>query len=179
VYSFFFFPFFIDALFLEDFFCSNVCFFFYYYNFFLYDLLVYEFCFVIWHFFICQSFGFFNLVNSLFEVVLYTRRTSLGIVEFYSLQKSIKIFLDEMGLIFFRLYNPINYAYVNLFIYLIYPLYGSMYVNKIQCFCFESLVINSFEILDLPVLFFISSDMYLEYFSSLVKLAFLYIHFIR
>src|SRR5690606_37178834 len=125
-----------------------------------------------------HSFIFLTLTNNLFGIILYTRLTSLGIIEFYSLQKSIKIFLAEIGLIFFRIYNPLKYQYGNLFIYVVYPLLCSVYVNKVQCFCFESFIINPFEILDLPVLFFISSDIQVEITSSLFKLAFLYIHFI-
>ena len=118
-----------------------------------------------------------NYSDLSFEVFLYTRRTSIGLIEFYSLQRSVIMFFDELGLVFFRLYNPLNHAYINFFIYLVYPLLYSVYVHKIQCFCFESIVINSFEVLDLPVLFSISSDIRFEWMFSFCRLALLYIHF--
>jgi len=148
------------------------------YAFFLHNFVSLEFMFFIWSFFIHRTFFLFDPLLNLFDIVLYTRRTTLGIVEFYSLQKSIKVFVDEVSLIFFRIYNPVHYKYGNIFIYLVYPQYFGVYLSKIQCFCFEAIVVNAFEVLDLPVLFFLSSEIKLELISAFSRVGLLYVHFI-
>jgi len=170
-------PIWVEILLLDDFLCTNSFFSLLFYNFIFCDLSVYEFCFLFLHFVIYNIGNISNYSDLSFEVFLYTRRTSIGLIEFYSLQRSVIMFFDELGLVFFRLYNPLNHAYINFLIYLVYPLVYSVYVHKIQCFCFESIVINSFEVLDLPVLFSISSDIRFEWMFSFCRLALLYIHF--
>lgn len=171
-------PLFSDISFLDNILNTNLFFFPYPYSIFSDNSVLFEFRFSMWFFTTNNTLFSFNLISNLFDVALYTRRTTFGIVEFYSLQKTIKIFVDEVTLIFFRLYNPVNYRYGNIFIYLIYPQYFGIYLSKVQCFCFESIIVNAFEVLDLPVLFLLSSDIKLELISSFPRIGLLYVHFI-
>ena len=43
-------------------------------------------------------------------------------------------------------------------IYIINPNDISAYIFKVQCFCFDEIIIYSFESVDLPILFYISSN---------------------
>jgi len=132
----------------------------------------------VWFFFYFPSRTFVYNLPSILEISLYVRRSPLGLLEFYSLQRQLCLFYDEISLAFFRVYNPTYYSCTCLFIYLVYPLISSVYVNKVQCFCFESLVVHPFETFDLPVLFFICSE--LQHTSNFLsdRLALLYVSFL-
>jgi len=59
---------------------------------------------------------------------------------------------------FFRLYNPTNYIIKGITIYLLSPFEINLYLYKIQCFCFDELLLYSFESIELPILFYIDSS---------------------
>jgi cytochrome c oxidase assembly protein subunit 11 len=56
------------------------------------------------------------------------------------------------------MYNSVGVDITGISIYLIYPTDYLVYFNKIQCFCFEELLLYPYESIDLPVIFFVSND---------------------
>ncbi len=106
--------------------------------------------------------------NSFFYIIYFnTSITNINLVEFISLQNNIYIIPGETYLIFFRLYNPTNFLIKGISIYFISPNEINAFLFKIQCFCFDELILYQFESIDLPILFYISSDILfinIEYF---------------
>ena len=92
-----------------------------------------------------------------FQLIFLSKVGSLGFLEFKTLQETIIVIAGETVLVFFRLYNPTGLNLTCLSYYLIFPNNYTIYVSKLQCFCFDTILINSFESIDLPVLFFIDS----------------------
>ena len=105
---------------------------------------------------------FYNITSDtdIIELILLTKNSNLGLIEFFSLQNKIFMYVGESTLCFFRLYNPTFFDVSCFFIYIIFPEYFIIYVNKLQCFCFELIYISKFESLDLPVLLYISKEIY-------------------
>lgn len=105
--------------------------------------------------------------NSIFLVFFDSFINKQNLVDFYILQKKLYVLLGETTLAFFRIENL---TYNNLSIYSLYNVYPSEYtifLNKVQCFCFEQLLLNPKELVDLPILFYI---------DPLVKTSSLYIN---
>lgn len=75
----------------------------------------------------------------------------------YPLQSRFYTEAGETSLVFFRLINLSNQNYSLITTYTIFPQIAAVYVNKLQCFCFEMLHIKPKEQLDLPVVFFFKS----------------------
>jgi Cytochrome c oxidase assembly protein CtaG/Cox11 len=92
------------------------------------------------------------------EIKFLTYTSSSTVVEFISLQDNIYLHSDETGLCFFRVYNPTEYDVSVLSIYFPYPSEVSLFVGKIQCFCFDLLKCNSYESVELPVLFYLEKE---------------------
>jgi len=99
-----------------------------------------------------------NLNNFLYIITFKASTTNVNLVEFISLQNNIYIVPGETYLIFFRIYNPTNYIIKGISIYFISPNEINLYLFKIQCFCFDELLLYEFESVDLPILFYIVSD---------------------
>lgn len=130
---------------------------------------------VFFGFFIYISFFFFDLYINNFisscdyiEVLFQTSTSNYNFVEFCTLQKYIYIIPNETHLIFFRMYNTVSYEITGISIYLLYPTDFLVYFNKIQCFCFEELLLYPYESIDLPVIFFVSNEIlnYVDFFYS-------------
>ncbi len=102
------------------------------------------------------------------EVLFQTSTSNYNFVEFCTLQKYIYIIPNETHLIFFRMYNTVSYEITGISIYLLYPTDFLVYFNKIQCFCFEELLLYPYESIDLPVIFFVSNEIlnYVDFFYS-------------
>lgn len=102
------------------------------------------------------------------EVLFQTSTSNYNFVEFCTLQKYIYIIPNETHLIFFRMYNTVSYEVTGISIYLLYPTDFLIYFNKIQCFCFEELLLYPYESIDLPVIFFVSNEIlnYVDFFYS-------------
>ena len=150
--------FFIDFFFYY----SSYIFFFFYISFFN--------CFFLDHFF-ATSYDYI-------EVLSQTSSTNFNFIEFCTLQKFIYIIPNETHLVFFRMYNSISFDISGISIYLIYPTEYLAYFNKIQCFCFEELLLYPHESIDLPVIFFISNEIfnYVEfYFTNKLHLSYLFL----
>jgi len=85
----------------------------------------------------------------------FIRSTHLNWIQSLSLQKTIIINFNESSLFFFRIYNPTHVSVKLLTLYLIYPNFLTLYINKIQCFCFNAIFLYPLEIVDLPVLIYV------------------------
>jgi len=130
-------------------------------------------------FFIDFNFFFISLISSFFyiyffhfdyyfsdfisscdyiEVLFQTSTSNFNFIEFCTLQKYIYVIPNETHLIFFRMYNSVGIDITGISIYLIYPTDYLVYFNKIQCFCFEELLLYPYESIDLPVIFFVSNE---------------------
>lgn len=77
----------------------------------------------------------------------------------YPLQSHFYTEAGETSLIFFRLVNLSSNNYSIITTYTIFPQVAAIYVNKLQCFCFEMIHIKPKEQLDLPVVFFLSHSL--------------------
>jgi cytochrome c oxidase assembly protein Cox11 len=99
-----------------------------------------------------------NLYNITYIIYFYSSITNINLIEFINLQNNLFVSPGETYLIFFRCYNPINFITKGISIYFINPNNINIYIIKIQCFCFDELIIYPFETIDLPVLFYISSE---------------------
>lgn len=110
----------------------------------------------------------FSILYDYIEVFFQTSTSNYNFIEFCTLQKFIYVIPNETHLIFFRMYNSISYNVLGISIYLIYPSDYLIYFNKIQCFCFEELLLYSYESIDLPVVFYISNEIlnYIDFFYS-------------
>jgi cytochrome c oxidase assembly protein Cox11 len=100
----------------------------------------------------------YNLYNIIYIIYFHSSITNINFIEFISLQNNLFISPGETYLIFFRCYNPINFIIKGISIYFINPNNINIYIIKIQCFCFDELIIYPFETIDLPILFYMSSD---------------------
>ncbi|MND21316.1 Cytochrome c oxidase assembly protein CtaG [compost metagenome] len=99
-----------------------------------------------------------NSEINLYVVIFKATTTNVNLVEFVTLQSNIYIAPSETYLVFFRIYNPTDYIIKGISIYFISPNTVSVYLLKIQCFCFDELLLYKFESVDLPILFYISSE---------------------
>lgn len=77
----------------------------------------------------------------------------------YPLQSYFYTEAGETTLIFFRLINLSNYNYSIITTYTIFPQVASIYINKLQCFCFDMIHIKQKEQLDMPVVLFVSHSL--------------------
>lgn len=138
------------------------------------DFLFNEIMYLNSHFVLIYFFFFDLYINNFIsscdyiEVLFQTSTSNFNFVEFCTLQKYIYIIPNETHLIFFRMYNTVGYDITGISIYLLYPTDFLIYFNKIQCFCFEELLLYPYESIDLPVIFFVSNEIlnYVDYFYS-------------
>lgn len=97
-----------------------------------------------------------------FSVKFFSRVSNVALIEFISLQDSILVSSGEPALVFFRIYNPTGLDLTGMSMYFVYPSSLSLYVSKVQCFCFDLLQIKKHESVELPVLFYLDSTIELE-----------------
>ncbi|KAL0482146.1 cytochrome c oxidase assembly protein [Acrasis kona] len=79
-------------------------------------------------------------------------------VLFRPLQEYVYCAPNETNLAFFEAHNPTDRQISGISIYLIHPSEAAPFINKVQCFCFEELSIQSKETVHLPVLFMVDGD---------------------
>lgn len=94
-------------------------------------------------------------VSDLVFLNFYIRCSNLNWIYTISLQKTIILNFNETSLFFFRIYNPSHYTIKLITLYMIYPNDLSLYINKIQCFCFNVMFLFPMELIDLPVLLYV------------------------
>jgi cytochrome c oxidase assembly protein Cox11 len=119
---------------------------------------------------------FVNFIPLYIDMRFISRVSNFSLLEFTSLQSRIIVNPGDTTLVFFRMYNPTTFDIVGTSLYYIFPVAASVYLKKIQCFCFDLLQINSYESVELPVLFYISS--YIDMHTQLYSLVCSYIFFV-
>jgi len=113
---------------------------------------------------------FSDLDNIVYIIYFNTSVTNINILEFISLQNHVYIHTSETYLVFFRLYNPSTFFIKGISIYTINPTELNIYINKVQCFCFDEIVIYPFETIDLPILFYINNN--INYYLNIESIYF-------
>jgi cytochrome c oxidase assembly protein Cox11 len=104
--------------------------------------------------------NFTNMNTSYILEILFHTTTTSYYIEFVSLQRSVFIVPEETHLVFFRMINN-SLSYINgVSIYFVYPNEYVIFFEKIQCFCFEEILLFPYEIIDLPVIFYLIQDIY-------------------
>lgn len=96
--------------------------------------------------------------DNIYKVYFKTSTSKSSIASFVPLQEYIYCTPNETNLVFFQCYNPTPHQITGLSIYLINPTEAAPFVNKLQCFCFEDLMLQPYEIINLPVLFMIDNE---------------------
>lgn len=94
--------------------------------------------------------------------------------EFYCLQDKVIVFSNSTTLVFFRMINKLSYDVNCMVIFLISPANIIFEFNKLQCFCFEDLLVLDSEAIELPVIFRIQGTS-LVFLASRPKVLFYYL----
>ena len=135
-----------------------------------------------------SSFYYLNdesLINKYGDLVylsFFIRGSNLNLLYCFSLQKMLLVHLNETSLFFFRFYNPTHFKLELITLYIIFPNDMALYVNKVQCFCFNVIYLYPLEIIDLPVLIYILPYipyLFLFNFSLVNNLVIYYIVFLN
>lgn len=115
-------------------------------------------------------------IDNYFEIKFFSKVTNFSLLEFISLQESIIVCPNEVALVFFRLFNSSDYDLIGTSLYFVYPGNLSIYVHKLQCFCFDLIKIKKSESIELPVLFYLDMFSYYEsaIFDRLIYLSYLF-----
>ena len=115
------------------------------------------------HFSIYIDYTFFTFLNFLFYsetavqngehqqlnlifLNFYIRSSHLNLIQSLSLQKTMIINCNESSLFLFIIYNPSHVHLKMITLYMIYPNTLTLHINKIQCFCFNTLLLSPLEI---------------------------------
>ena len=92
--------------------------------------------------------------------------------DFKPLQREIRVVPGETALAFYTAFNPRDVPVTGVATYSVQPFEAGLYLNKIQCFCFEEQRLNPKEQVDMPVFFYIdpeyATDPRLENVDSIV-----------
>lgn len=103
-----------------------------------------------------------NTIDSLHENIYLihfdTLTTQKKKIDFDILQSKIYVCPGETNLAFFRITNLTNDAIQAFSVYVVSPTDYTPFINKLQCFCYEELLLYPHETVDLPVLFRIEQD---------------------
>lgn len=122
---------------------------------------------------------FQNTILTNFNIRFFSNVSNFALIEFISLQDNLLIYPGETGLAFFRIYNPTTFTVTGLSLYFIHPNNISVYITKIQCFCFDMIQIKSCETIELPILFFLNKLLLFDniIFDNIIYIS--YIFFIQ
>lgn len=99
-----------------------------------------------------------NSTDNIYLVHFDTLTTQKNKIEFEILQNKIYISPGESTLAFFRISNTTDETLQAFSIYVVSPTEYTPFINKLQCFCYEELLLYPNETIDLPVLFRIEPD---------------------
>jgi cytochrome c oxidase assembly protein subunit 11 len=95
---------------------------------------------------------------------------------FFINENLVQVKIDSSQLVIFNIYNYSNFN-IDFFIgYQIFPYSLTEYIIKLQCFCYEHILILKNSFLKLPVLFFIDKDI-IKFFNSYLDNYFSCIYF--
>lgn len=84
------------------------------------------------------------------------------LIDFYCLQQQQILLAGETSLSFYRIYNKSLHDVLFYSVYLINPPNLSLYLVKVQCFCFEEILIGTNELINLPILIYLDNIILLE-----------------
>lgn len=96
--------------------------------------------------------------TNIYLVHFDTLTTQKNKISFEVLQNKIYICPGESTLAFFRITNLTNETIQAFSIYVVSPTEFTPFINKLQCFCYEELLLYPNETVDLPVLFRLEND---------------------
>jgi len=100
--------------------------------------------------------------NSFYLLWLEASCSRSNLINFYCLQQQQILLAGETSLSFYRIYNKSLHEILFYSIYLINPPNLSLYLVKVQCFCFEEILIGSHELINLPILIYLDNIILLE-----------------
>lgn len=106
-------------------------------------------------------------LNKFYKIKMEATNVKKNILSFYPLQSYIYTIPGESTLIFYRLENLTNVPMHSLSVYVTSPAEAVAYIKKLQCFCYEELMISPKCIIDLPILFSIDEEILNEDFNEI------------
>ena len=112
--------------------------------------------------------------SKILEVQFFTKVQSFSHIDFICLQDSVYLISNDATLVFFRIRTYSTEDVSCIIIFLVSPSSYMSALTKLQCFCFDNLLISSNESTDLPVIFNIDLNM-LIFFSKKINLLFFYL----
>lgn len=112
--------------------------------------------------------------SKILEVHFFTKVQSFSHIDFICLQDSVYLISNDATLVFFRIRTYSTEDVSCIIIFLVSPSSYMSALSKLQCFCFDNLLISSNESTDLPVIFNIDLNM-LIFFSKKINLLFFYL----
>lgn len=80
-------------------------------------------------------------------------------IKFVPLQREMEVLIGEPALAFFSALNTTSRTLVGTSTYTISPAEVMLYLNKIQCFCFEEQRFKPHELVEMPVFFYLDKAM--------------------
>lgn len=103
--------------------------------------------------------------NNIYKVYFFTKITNyhFNSLNFECLQTIIYLYPNETTLVFFRLESNIDINIMCLTVYIVYPLKLNFMITKLQCFCFSNVLVHSYELIELPILFYVDKLELLNY----------------
>jgi len=102
-----------------------------------------------------------------YKIKMEATNVKKNILSFYPLQNYVYTIPGESTLIFYRLENLTDTAMQSLSVYVTSPAEAVAYVKKLQCFCYEELMISPKCIIDLPILFSLDEEVLNEDFKEI------------
>jgi len=112
--------------------------------------------------------------SKIIEVQFFTKVQSFSHIYFVCLQDNVFLISNDTTLVFFRISTNSTDDVSCIIIFLISPSSYMSALTKLQCFCFDNLIITGNESIDLPVIFNIDFNM-LVFFRKKINLLFFYL----
>lgn len=106
-------------------------------------------------------------INKFYKIKMEATNVKKNLLSFYPLQTYIYTIPGESTLIFYRLENLTDFSMHSLSVYVTSPAEAVAYIKKLQCFCYEELMISPKCIIDLPILFSIDDEVLNEDFNEI------------
>lgn len=99
--------------------------------------------------------------------------TRSNLIDFYCLQTQQILLAGETSLSFYRILNKTNENILFYSVYIINPPNLTLFLVKVQCFCFEEILINAGELINLPILVYLDHSILLENKSNWINIIYL------
>lgn len=102
-----------------------------------------------------------------YKVRLEATNAKKNTVQFYPLNNFVYTVPGEASLIFYRFENLTTNFLHSISVYVTLPNEAINHITKIQCFCYEELMVAPNEIVDLPILFMVEPSIINEYYNEI------------